>query len=289
MKNRFLLAVLAVLLAMIAIQSGASFAKQLFPIAGPEGTSALRVFFAAAILTLIFKPWRARLTPTGWRNVIVYGICLGAMNLIFYFAIARIPLGIGVALEFTGPLAVAFFTAKKKRDFLWVLLAVVGICLLVPDIGTSAESLDPVGVILALIAGAFWAGYIVFGNKTGNEGSGGVTVTLGMLVAAAGIIPIGAVSQGAVLLTPYALLMGLAVGVFSSAIPYTLEMQAMRNMPKQTFSIMMSMEPAIAAIAAFIIIDEALTVSQWSAVALVVIATAGSSISQRQKQVETLS
>lgn len=289
MKNRFLLAVLAVLLAMIAIQSGASFAKQLFPIAGPEGTSALRVFFAAAILTLIFKPWRARLSQTGWRNVIIYGICLGSMNLIFYFAIARIPLGVGVALEFTGPLAVAFFTAKNKRDFLWVLLAVVGICLLAPDIGTSAESLDPVGVVLALIAGAFWAGYIVFGNKTGNEGSGGVTVTLGMLVAAAGIIPIGAISQGAVLLTPYALLMGLAVGVFSSAIPYTLEMQAMRNMPKQTFSIMMSMEPAIAAIAAFIIIDETLTFSQWAAVALVVIATAGSSMSQRQKQVETLS
>ena len=289
MKNRFLLAVLAVLLAMIAIQSGASFAKQLFPIAGPEGTSALRVFFAAAILTLIFKPWRARLSQTGWRNVIIYGMCLGAMNLVFYFAIARIPLGVGVALEFTGPLAVAFFTAKNKRDFLWVLLAVVGICLLAHDIGTSAESLDPVGVVLALIAGAFWAGYIVFGNKTGNEGSGGVTVTLGMLVAAAGIIPIGAISQGAVLLTPYALLMGLAVGVFSSAIPYTLEMQAMRNMPKQTFSIMMSMEPAIAAIAAFIIIDETLTLSQWAAVALVVIATAGSSMSQRQKQVETLS
>jgi inner membrane transporter RhtA len=110
-----------------------------------------------------------------------------------------------------------------------------------------------------------------------------------MLIAAAGIIPIGAVSQGTVLLTPYALMMGLAVGVFSSAIPYTLEMQAMRNMPKQTFSIMMSMEPAIAAIAAFIIIDEMLTFSQWAAVALVVIATAGSSMSQRQKQVETLS
>jgi len=274
---------------MVAIQSGASFAKQLFPIAGPEGTSALRAFFAAAILTVIFKPWKARLSPKGWRNVIFYGICLGAMNIIFYFAIARIPLGIGVALEFTGPLAVAFFSARKKRDFAWVLLAVVGVCLLLPDIGSSPESLDPVGVMLALTAGAFWAGYIVFGNKTGNEGSGGVTVTLGMLVAALAIVPIGVISQGEVLLTPFALFMGVAVGVFSSAIPYTLEMNAMRNMPKQTFSIMMSVEPAIAAIAAFIIIDETLTVSQWFAVVLVVVATAGSSITQRQKQIETLS
>lgn len=288
-NNRFLLAIASVLLAMITIQSGASFAKQLFPIAGPEGTSALRVFFAAAILTLIFKPWKARLSSRGWRNVIFYGMCLGAMNIIFYFAIARIPLGIGVALEFTGPLAVAFFSAKSKRDVAWALLAVVGVCLLLPDIGTSSESLDPVGVLLALTAGAFWAGYIVFGNKTGNEGSGGVTVTLGMLVAAIGIVPIGVVSQGTVLLTPFALLMGLAVGVLSSALPYTLEMNAMRNMPKQTFSIMMSVEPAIAAVAAFIIIDETLTLSQWLAVGMVVIATAGSSITQRQKQVETLS
>ena len=170
-----------------------------------------------------------------------------------------------------------------------MLLAVVGVCLLLPDIGNSPNSLDPVGVMLALTAGAFWAGYIVFGNKTGDEGSGGVTVTLGMLVAAFAIVPIGVISQGAVLLTPFALFMGVAVGVFSSAIPYTLEMNAMRNMPKQTFSIMMSVEPAIAAIAAFIIIDETLTVSQWFAVALVVVATAGSSITQRQKQVETLS
>ena len=116
-----------------------------------------------------------------------------------------------MALEFTGPLAVAFFSARKKRDFAWVLLAVVGVCLLLPDIGNSPNSLDPVGVMLALTAGAFWAGYIVFGNKTGDEGSGGVTVTLGMLVAAFAIVPIGVISQGAVLLTPFALFMGVAV------------------------------------------------------------------------------
>jgi len=141
---------------------------------------------------------------------------------------------------------------------------------------------------LALTAGAFWAGYIVFGNKTGNEGSGGITVTLGMLVAAMCVVPVGVITQGSALLAPEAVLIGCAVGIFSSAIPYTLEMSAMRNMPKQTFSIMMSVEPAVAAIAAFIIIDESLTLSQWFAVALVVIATAGSSITQRQKQVETL-
>ncbi|WP_334059985.1 EamA family transporter [Alteromonas sp. S005] len=294
MNQRFLLAILAVLLAMITIQSGASFAKQLFPIVGPEGTSALRAFFAALVLTIIFKPWKASLSAKGWRNVIIYGTCLGAMNIIFYLAIARIPLGIGVALEFTGPLAVAFFSARKKRDFAWAILAVAGVCLLLPDIfGASSKALDPIGVMLALTAGAFWAGYIVFGNKTGNEGSGGVTVTLGMLVAAICVVPIGIVSQGSALLSSEAMLIGCAVGIFSSAIPYTLEMSAMRNMPKQTFSIMMSVEPAVAAVAAFIIIDETLTLTQWLAVALVVIATAGSSATQKQvpkqKQLETLS
>ncbi len=235
MQKSLIIALFSVLLAMVTIQSGASFAKQLFPMVGPEGTSALRVFFAAVILALIFKPWRARLSPRGWRNVFVYGVSLGAMNLTFYYAIERIPLGVGVALEFTGPLAVALLSSRSKRDIAWVVLAVCGILLLLPELGGGAEALDPIGVILALVAGAFWAGYIVFGKKTGNEGSGGVTVTLGMLIAAIGIVPFGVISQGEALLAPYALMMGLAVGVLSSALPYTLEMNALRNMPQQTF------------------------------------------------------
>ncbi|MBE0458855.1 DMT family transporter [Pseudoalteromonas sp. KG3] len=274
----FFIAVICVLLAMVTIQSGASIAKQLFPLIGPEGTTALRLGFSAAILCLVFQPWKA-FPPLGQRMpIVVYGLCLGGMNILFYYAIARIPLGIGVALEFTGPLAVALLSSRKKRDLFWVACAIAGIVLLLPDM-SGAESLDPVGVILALGAGACWAGYILFGKKTGNQGSGGMTVALGMSVAAIILVPYGAINQGMALLSWEVLPLGILVAVMSSALPYTLEMVALRNMPAQGFSIMMSLEPAIAAMAGFIILAELLSIWQWLAILLVIIASVGSSIS----------
>ncbi|WP_064665220.1 EamA family transporter [Pseudoalteromonas prydzensis] len=274
----FFIAVVCVLLAMVTIQSGASIAKQLFPLIGPEGTTALRLGFSAAILCLVFRPWKA-FPPLGQRMpIVVYGLCLGGMNILFYYAIARIPLGIGVALEFTGPLAVALLSSRKKRDLFWVACAIAGIVLLLPDM-SGEESLDPVGVILALGAGACWAGYILFGKKTGNQGSGGMTVALGMSVAAIVLVPYGAINQGMALLSWEVLPLGLLVAVMSSALPYTLEMVALRNMPAQGFSIMMSLEPAIAAMAGFIILAELLSIWQWLAILLVIIASVGSSIS----------
>ncbi|MBB1309286.1 DMT family transporter [Pseudoalteromonas sp. SR41-8] len=274
----FFIAVICVLLAMVTIQSGASIAKQLFPIIGPEGTTALRLGFSAAILCLVFKPWRA-FPPLGQRMpIMVYGLCLGGMNILFYYAIERIPLGIAVALEFTGPLAVALLSSRRKRDLFWVACAISGIVMLLPDM-KGEESLDLLGVILALGAGACWAGYILFGKKTGNQGSGGMTVALGMSVAALILVPYGAISQGGALLNWEVIPLGLLVAIMSSALPYTLEMVALRNMPAQGFSIMMSLEPAIAALAGFIILGELLTLWQWLAILLVIVASVGSSMS----------
>lgn len=274
----FLIAVICVLLAMVTIQSGASVAKQLFPLIGPEGTTALRLGFSALILCLVFRPWRA-FPPLGQRlPVVIYGLSLGGMNILFYYAIERIPIGVGVALEFTGPLAVALISSRKKRDLFWVACAIAGIVLLLPDM-SGEGSLDPIGVILALGAGACWAGYILFGKKTGNHGSGGATVALGMSVAAIVLVPYGAASQGMALLSWQVIPIGILVGVMSSALPYTLEMVALRNMPAQGFSIMMSVEPAVAAMAGFIILGELLSIWQWLAILLVIIASLGSSLS----------
>ena len=246
----FILATVCLLIAMMTIQSGASFAKQLFPIIGPEGTTALRLGFSALILCLVFKPWK-HIPARGSRlAIVVYGLSLGGMNILFYYAIERIPLGIGVALEFTGPLAVALFSSRRKRDLFWVACSIAGILLLLPDM-SSEESLDPVGVILALAAGACWAGYILFGKKTGMQSSGGATVALGMTVAAIVLVPYGGIMQASTF-TWEVIPLGIGIAVLSSALPYTLEMVALRNMPSQGFSIMMSLEPAIASLAAFV-------------------------------------
>ncbi|MDX1676268.1 DMT family transporter [Arsukibacterium sp.] len=275
--NTLLLAIICVLLAMITIQSGASLAKQLFPLIGPDGTTALRLGFSAIVLWLVFRPWRALPNKGDWQAIIIYGLCLGGMNILFYLAIARIPLGIGVALEFTGPLAVALLASRRKRDLFWVACAIAGILLLLPDMH-GADALDPLGVILALAAGACWAGYILFGKKTGSQASGGITVALGMTVAAAVLVPVGAITQGIALVSWQVLPLGLLVGILSSAIPYSLEMIALRHMTSQNFSVFMSMEPAIAALAGFVFLTELLTVWQWLAILLVILASLGSSL-----------
>ncbi|MEO3678662.1 DMT family transporter [Rheinheimera sp. FR7-31] len=282
--NRSLVvAICSVLLAMVTIQSGASIAKQLFPLIGPDGTTALRLGFSALVLWLVFRPWRSLPQGRDWRAIVVYGLCLGGMNILFYLAIARIPLGIGVALEFTGPLAVALFSSRRKRDLIWVACAIAGILLLLPDM-RGADALDPVGVMLALAAGACWAGYILFGKKTNTQSSGGIIVALGMTVAAAVLVPTGFITQGMALLSWEVLPLGFLVGILSSAIPYSLEMVALRNMTSQNFSVFMSMEPAVAALAGFLILAELLTLWQWLAILLVIVASLGSSLTSSQSK-----
>lgn len=263
-------------LAMISIQFSASQAKQLFPMLGIAGTSTLRLLFASIIMCTWFKPWEVKFN----RNLLYYGASLGLMNFSFYFALQRIPLGIGVALEFIGPLSVAIITSKNTVDYIWAVLAGLGIFLLLPnDVG--AEALDPFGIILALLAGAFWALYIIFGKKAGNEIKGGVAASWGMLVAAVIVLPFGIGIDGAKMLNTSALPLALMVAVFGSALPYSLEMIALKNMPSRTFGILMSLEPALAAVMGLLFLAEQLTWNQWAAILCVIISSAGSTLSSK--------
>lgn len=280
-----LLAVASVILAMVFIQSGASVAKQLFPVIGPEGTTALRVGFSALILWLVFRPWRHWPKGRQWRALIIYGGCLGGMNILFYLAIERIPLGVGVALEFTGPLAVALLSSRRKLDLLWVGCALAGVFMLMPDM-QGADALDPIGVVLALAAGGCWAGYILFGQKAGNLASGGATVALGMTIAALYLFPIGLVTAGSALFQWKILPLALLIAVMSSALPYSLEMIALKRLPSKNFSVLMSVEPAIAALAGLFILAELLSLWQWLAIALVITASLGSSLTKPAKHPE---
>lgn len=268
----------AVLLAIISVQSGAAIAKGLFPAIGAAGTASLRIGISALILLVVYRPDLKKITSDQWKLIIPYGLSLGAMNLIFYLSIERIPIGLAVTLEFIGPLLVAVFGSKRIIDFFWVLLAAAGIVLIAP---WSNNGLDILGVLFALLAGALWAAYIVLGGKISKIMKGGDAVTVGMLFASILIVPFGILGNGLSNLTPQLLGLGVALALLSSAIPFTLEMKALGQLPARTFSILMSLEPAAASICAFIFLQEYLTFNEILAVIFVVIASAGSTITSK--------
>ncbi len=275
--------VLILILAMASIQFGASQAKQLFSVLGVAGTSTLRLLFASLIMVAVFRPWKTTFTKDMYKSLLFYGAALGLMNFSFYFALQRIPLGIAVALEFLGPLAVAIFSSKKRIDYLWALLAGVGIVLLLPK-DTATHSLDPVGMLLAILAGVFWAMYIIFGKRAGNNLKGEVASSMGMLVAALIVLPIGVAIDGPKLFNLSALPLALMVAVFGSALPYTLEMFALKKLPTQTFGVLMSLEPALAALMGLFFLAESLTAYQWLAIFCVIVSSLGSTLSQKKEK-----
>lgn len=276
-----LLPIALLLVAMTSIQSGAALAKGLFPLIGPEGTTTLRLGLAALILAVVIRPWRARLTLASCRSLLAYGTALGGMNLLFYMSLKTVPLGIAVALEFTGPLALALFASRRLLDFVWIALAVFGLWLLLPT-DIHSTPLDPMGMLLALSAGLCWALYIIFGQKAGAE-HGGHTVALGTLVAAVLIAPIGLWQAGTALFSLDLLPVALAVAVLSSALPYSLEMVALTRLPARTFSVLMSMEPAIAALSGLLFLSEYLSLNQWLAIAAIITASTGAAVTLRGK------
>lgn len=269
----------AVLFAIISVQSGAAIAKTLFPAIGAAGTASLRIGISAIILLAVYRPNLLKITPNQWKIVIPYGLSLGAMNLIFYLAIERIPIGLAVTLEFIGPLVVAVIGSKRLIDYLWVLLAAIGIVLIAP---WSNNGIDLLGVLFALLAGALWAAYIVLGTKVSKIMKGGDAVATGMLFASILIVPFGILENGLTNLTPTFLYLGIALALLSSAIPFTLEMKALAQLPARTFSILMSLEPAAASIFAFIFLQEHLAFNEILAVVFVVIASVGSTITSKR-------
>ena len=281
-----LLAVGALLVSMASYQCGAAVAKQLFPFVGAQGATAFRLGLGALIMLLVRRPWRTARSSAGWRALWGYGLSMGAMNLVFYMSLRTIPLGIAVALEFTGPLAIALFGSRRAMDFAWIALAVAGLLLLLPLRG-EAHALDPAGVLYALAAGVGWALYILFGQKAGTA-HGSDAVTLGIAIGALVAVPAGIAHAGAALFSPALLPLGLGVAFLSSALPYSLEMIALTRLPARTFSVLLSLEPAVAALAGATFLGERLSGLQWLAIAAIITASAGAAFTARLPVAEPL-
>jgi inner membrane transporter RhtA len=263
-----------VLLGIVSVQLGAGFAKALFAALPPSAVVFLRIAAGALIMGAFVRP---RLKGLAWRDWAVglgFGLTLALMNLSFYEALSRLPMGIAVAIEFLGPLGVAVAASRRRLDVLWVGLAAAGVALLAPW-GESA-SVNWIGIGFAMVAGACWAAYILLSAAAGQRFPGTSGLTFAMAVSAVVIAPIGITTGGADLLRPELLLIGLGVGLLSSVIPYSLELQALRRMPKQVFGILMSLEPAVAALIGVLLLGEFLQVQQWAAVVCIVAASLGS-------------
>jgi len=265
--------------AMVSTYVGAAIAKHLFPVVGSQGVTALRVGLAACMLLAWCKPWRTPLARKDIPNLLIYGLMLGCMNLLIYGAFARIPIGIAVAIEVTGPLLVVLAGSRRLADFAWLACAVLGLWMLMP-LGEHAAALDPIGMLLAGGAALCWAMYIVFGKRVSTL-QGGQAVAWGMLAAALFTVPVGALHAGAALLAPGVLAAGLGVAMLSSALPYSLEMRALRHMPRRVFGMLVSASPAVSALAGWLVLGERLSPLQWLAIALVMLASAGAARNAR--------
>ncbi len=258
------------LFGMLSVQVGAALAKRLIVELGSLGTVTLRLLLAAGVLMLVWRP-SLRLTRRAWSVVLGFGVVLGLMNLCFYLALARVPLGIAVTVEFLGPLAVALAGSRRWPDAFWALLAAGGVALLVEGRGAA----DWVGLLFAVAAGACWGCYILIGAALGRHTTQGNGLALGMVVASLVAAPFGVAESGAALIQPRLVATALGVALLSSVIPYSLELEALRKLPPRVFGVLMSLEPALAALIGFVMLGESLHATQWLAVLCVVTASAG--------------
>ena len=274
-------ALILLFIAMISMQSSGALAKILFDQFPVLTISAMRLLLGSLILAVIFKIWQADFKHVKWKAIATYGIALAGMNALFYLSISRIPLGIAVAFEFIGPLSVALFHARQKFDFIWVGLAILGLVLLFP-FKQASTSLDPVGIAFALGAGACWALYIIAGQRPSGV-SGNHTVCLGMFIGMLCLMPI-ALFTGMPLhvFEPSNLIYFIALAILASALPFSLEMIALRNLSALSFGTLMSLEPAIAAFSGFIFLGEQLLWTQWLALATIISASIGCTVTTQK-------
>jgi len=273
------------MVSLITLCAGTSLAKGLFPFVGAEGTTTYRLVFSTLLLMAFWRPWRRAWTWADVPILVLFGATLGLMNLLFYNAIKTVPFGLAIAVEFTGPLAVALWSSKKPLDFVWIVLAVAGMGLILPLGNASgadmqAAAIDPVGIAFALGAGACWAVYIVVGQRVADR-IGSFATPMGMLVAALLVTPVGISVAGSSLLNPEWMLAGLGIALLSSAIPYSLEMYSLKHLPKQTFSILLSLEPAVGAL----VLSEQLSTQQLGAIGLIMAASMGSAMTAGQRKI----
>ena len=264
------LAVAQVVAAVAVLQFGAGCAVTLFDDLGAAGTAFLRLALAAAILVALWRPRLREHARGDLRLAVAFGVTLGLMNLSIYAAMDRIPLGVAVTIEFVGPLGVAVAGSRRARDVAWVVLAAGGILLL-----ARGGDLDALGVAFAAAAGAAWAGYILLSARTGRAFAGGTGLAIAMPAGAVVLAPIGIAEAGDALLEPELLAAGAAVALLSSVIPYSLELDALRRIPPRVFGVLMSLEPAVAALAGLVVLGQGLALRDWLGIALVVVASAG--------------
>ncbi len=277
------------MVSLVTLCAGTSLAKGLFPFVGAEGTTTYRLVFSTLLLMAFWRPWRRAWTWADVPILVLFGATLGLMNLLFYNAIKTVPFGLAIAVEFTGPLAVALWSSKKPLDFVWIVLAVAGMGLILPlgnasGVDIQAAAIDLVGIAYALGAGACWAVYIVVGQRVADR-IGAFATPMGMLVAALLVTPVGISVAGSSLLNPEWMLAGLGIALLSSAIPYSLEMYSLKHLPKQTFSILLSLEPAVGALAGWLVLSEQLSTQQLGAIGLIMAASMGSAMTAGQRTI----
>ncbi|WP_324028690.1 threonine/homoserine exporter RhtA [Pantoea sp. JZ2] len=277
-----LLPVVVLLISMLSLQGGASLAKTLFPTVGATGITALRLGFGTVILCLIFKPWRLRFRPEQRMPLIIYGLALGTMNFLFYLSIGTVPLGIAVGLEFVGPLTLALLGSRRPLDFLWVILAVIGLWFLLP-FSTGITSVDPIGALFALGAGVCWAVYILSGQRAGAE-HGAATVAIGSLIASLIFVPVGLTFAASGIWQWSIVPVAILVAFLSTALPYSLEMMALTRLPARIFGTLMSLEPAVAALSGMLYLNESLSGVQCLALLAIILASSGATLTMRPRK-----
>ena len=273
-----------VFFSIISAQLGAAVAKSLFDSLGPGGTVFLRIAFAALVLFLLVRPKLGGYDRAGYLVAGLFGLALAGMNLSLYLAFDRIPLGVAVTLEFVGPLGVAVAGSRRVLDLLWVVLAAAGILLLAPLGVLGGMDLDPVGVAFALLAGCLWASYILLSARTGSVFPGGTGLVIALCVGTLVLFPFGIAGAGYALLDPKLLLAGFGVAMLSSAIPFSLDLEALRKLPARVFGVLMSLEPAVAALAGLVVLGERLGMRAVAAILFVTIAAAGASLFGRREE-----
>lgn len=266
-----------VMVSIVSVQFGAAIAKEIIAITGPVGTVFYRVAFAGIIMCAVLRPTVRGRSRDDWLLLAAFGLVLAGMNVCYYAALQRLPIGVTVTIEFTGPLAVTILGTRRRVDIFWALLAAVGLVLLSP---LSGVDLDPVGVALALAAGAFWAGYILLSSRVGERVSGLSGLALALMVSAAITAVPAVVTAGATLLQPKVIGIGLVVALMASAIPYGCELEALRSLSTSSFGMLMSLEPAFAALAGAIVLSERLGAPELLAIAFVLVANAGAVVTR---------
>jgi len=264
---------------IFSFEIGAAFTKGLFPSMGAFGASTVRLFFGAVFLWAMWRPWRGALSTRQRWEVLTYGAALGGMSLFFYLALATLPLGLTLSLEMTGPLTLSLIASRRLLDVVWIAVAAVGLLLLLP-LDVSATALDPRGMLFALLAGTCWALYIVAGQRVGASLPQGRAIALSIAVATLVVAPWGVAKAGPALIDPRNLPVAILSGLFSTAIPYSLDLYAMSRIPARLFGLLMSLAPVAGALVGLVMLHEALTGRQWSAILCIVAATGGSSLAE---------